>query len=352
MKQRIEYIDALRGFTMLLVVFVHIEIFSFAMIGNNSIISSIFQSFHMPLFFFVSGFLAYKHETCIGGGKQLITNSLRKIKVLIIPTFILGLLFTYTILHKNLYNFIYNDAKYGYWFTLVLLQMFLLYYFICYITRKYTIKGNFKPFIFLMIITSIIINLALSPIRRLPILESWCNITSFVYTCTYFIYFVFGIVASIYREKLIKALNNKYITAITIITFFTLSYFKFTVLEYNSFVIEKLYTRAIPIILGISGILLVFNFFRTYQESFTKETKLGKGLQYIGKRTLDIYLLHYFLLPTLPIVGTFLKESPNMLIELVCGLTLAIIITVLCLIISNILRTSKFLGHYMFGAKN
>lgn len=62
MAQRIGYIDALRGFTMLLVVFSHIETFCYNIPFNESILSSLFITFRMPMFFFISGYIAYKKE--------------------------------------------------------------------------------------------------------------------------------------------------------------------------------------------------------------------------------------------------------------------------------------------------
>ena len=62
MTQRIGYIDALRGFTMLLVVFSHIETFCYDIPFNESILSSLFITFRMPMFFFISGYIAYKKE--------------------------------------------------------------------------------------------------------------------------------------------------------------------------------------------------------------------------------------------------------------------------------------------------
>lgn len=53
---RIEYIDAMRGFTMLLVVCSHVETF---MVGSPlKSINALLGEFQMPLFFFVSGFVA------------------------------------------------------------------------------------------------------------------------------------------------------------------------------------------------------------------------------------------------------------------------------------------------------
>ena len=58
--KRIGYIDALRGFTMLLVVFAHVELFCLDIHMEESLIGSIFITFRMPMFFFISGFIAYK----------------------------------------------------------------------------------------------------------------------------------------------------------------------------------------------------------------------------------------------------------------------------------------------------
>ena len=60
MKQRLEWLDALRGFTMLMVVTNHVYGFGFATNTKYSMFMSLCLLFRMPLFFFISGFLAYK----------------------------------------------------------------------------------------------------------------------------------------------------------------------------------------------------------------------------------------------------------------------------------------------------
>lgn len=59
-KKRIEYLDAMRGFCMILVVYGHLA--SVADIPNL-FGGSIFATFRMPLFFFLSGFLCYSSFT-------------------------------------------------------------------------------------------------------------------------------------------------------------------------------------------------------------------------------------------------------------------------------------------------
>ena len=59
-KTRLGWLDALRGFTMLLVVTNHVALKSFGMQIKWSAAIQFFLLFRMPLFFFISGFLAYK----------------------------------------------------------------------------------------------------------------------------------------------------------------------------------------------------------------------------------------------------------------------------------------------------
>lgn len=113
----------------------------------------------------------------------------------------------------------------------------------------------------------------------------------------------------------------------------------------------RIFSYIFPHICNYSGLLIVFAFFRKYQASFTSSTRLGASLQYIGRRTLDIYLLHYFFIPSLSCFGEFFRNTPNMLLELVSGLIFSLLIAGLCLLISNIIRISDLLGHYLFGAK-
>ena len=62
MKQRLEWLDAMRGFTMILVVAYHVAQSGFMESEKISASLPFLVLFRMPLFFFVSGFLAYKEK--------------------------------------------------------------------------------------------------------------------------------------------------------------------------------------------------------------------------------------------------------------------------------------------------
>ena len=62
-KNRIEYIDAMRGFTMILVVYAHVVFFSFGIDSSYPSFNQFFMLMRMPLFFFISGFIFYRETT-------------------------------------------------------------------------------------------------------------------------------------------------------------------------------------------------------------------------------------------------------------------------------------------------
>ena len=141
--KRIEWIDALRGFTMLLVVYSHVEVLGMDIPAHISGLNSLVTLFRMPLFFFISGFVAYRiNDTW--DFKSYNAKMLKKLRVQIIPMIFFGIIYTTTLyaLNNNLSPsesivvFFNHDKKLGYWFTEALLLMFIIYYSISFLLRK------------------------------------------------------------------------------------------------------------------------------------------------------------------------------------------------------------------------
>jgi fucose 4-O-acetylase-like acetyltransferase len=86
MSHRIGYIDAMRGLTMILVVYSHIQFYAYGMILSHSF-NSFFILFRMPLFFFISGWVLYK-KTRIWDKKTMLSFLSNKFKVQIVSTLI------------------------------------------------------------------------------------------------------------------------------------------------------------------------------------------------------------------------------------------------------------------------
>lgn len=339
---RIEYIDALRGFTMLLVVLGHIEIFSFA--EQTFLYTPYYKLFRMPLFFFISGYIAFRSNK-IWDTHTYLSESLKKLRIQLIPTLLLGLTFTYLFHHGNIQTFILDVSKNGYWFTLALLNMFIVYYTSNYILYKTKKTNNNKAF-FIAIAGSVIIVylLKIASVYN-EYVHSFMNITCFYYLPFYFPHFVFGVLASKYKPTFEKIIDNSYFMAGVLILFSSVLIFRQSMIE--NIIGGKEISACI---VSFTGIIIVYNFFRKYQASFSSSTKLGSTLQYIGRRTLDIYLLHTFFLPYVPKIHHLFGTSPNLVLELT-GFLLAFLVIGVCLIVSNIIRLSDFLGYWLFGVK-
>ena len=123
-KQRIAYIDAMRGFTMILVVYSHVCHFCLcdSLLGFNAT----FFLFRLPCFFFISGWLF--EPVCHHPFRQMVR---KKFMVQIVPTFIFLLLLAPPpeFFHQL------GALKGGYWFTFVLFEFFILYMVIVRLRR-------------------------------------------------------------------------------------------------------------------------------------------------------------------------------------------------------------------------
>lgn len=341
--KRLEYIDALRGFTMILVVLAHIINFGYHITDSTmeemETFNNLFVRFRMPLFFFISGFVLYKSDRIWDKATRR-TFLKKKFMVQIIPTFVFFFLFCF--LHGGEYVDRLGEMKAGYWFTIALFEFFVLYV----ISYKLTTGGGKRDI--LLIGTAILLYLVGSAYRFYQLRYEGIWLLDFVGIIhwRFYFFFVFGTLVKKYFEVFCRWMDNQHISATIIVAMIiihvVLSHF-FPIHTYNT--ITFLFQ-------GTLGIIIVFTFFRRYQDSFNSSTFIGKWLQYIGRRTLDIYLLHYFFLPRhLEYVGLKFLQHTNPVIELFLSLFLALLVIIVCLVASNIIRLSPFLGHYLFGVK-
>ena len=353
MKQRLEWLDALRGFTMLLVVTNHVYDMSFVTNPKNSMFMSLCLLFRMPLFFFISGFLAYRPTFTwkLGETGSLI---LKKFRVQVIPTLVFMTAFI-ALSRKPFWEFMEmawtNSLKAGYWFTLVLLEMFLIYYAVCLVTSR--LERRFPNITIWILLLTWTISLGAYITLYLPgitswRLESWACITSITEVARYFQFFLLGNLCHRYWPQVQRLLDSPWFFPLLIaIAFLGAS-------DYLRWHNLRLYWANLPRTLAMYALVMItVAFFRHYKDWFSKQTRTGATLQYIGVRTLDVYLIHYFYLPVLPAVGKWFKANPhNFILEGTSALALALLIVAFCLLTSNILRVSPFLKKWLFGRES
>ena len=340
-KQRIGYIDAIRGFTMLLVVFSHIETFCYHINFDQSILSSLFITFRMPMFFFISGYIAYKKETWdFNTYKKKLT---RKALIQIIPTLVFFHLY-FTICHDAPINYFITEGPLGFWFTIVLFEMYFIYYSILLLCRNND-KVNNTILIIIAILGQLIYIGGIGhyyDLGKYPLL-------SLINLSRYISYFILGHFCRKYSSIFQRLISNDKIKTILIISFITLF-----ILEWKKYLLPDfsiLHVINYEIFIRWIGLLMVFAIFYHYRTTFDQDSIISKPIRFIGRHTLDIYLLHYFLLPELSFMKEWLINNQNIAGKLVITLLFSLIIIAICLLISYIIRSSQFLGHTLWGAK-
>ncbi len=95
-----------------------------------------------------------------------------------------------------------------------------------------------------------------------------------------------------------------------------------------------------------SGLFVVLAIFYKLRDRFARGGAVSRTLQFVGRRTLDIYLLHYFFISA----GMPLSDHPDPIVRTAVIAGYALLIVAGCLVVSRIVRISDLLGHYLFGA--
>ena len=341
-QHRIGYIDALRGLAMILVVYFHIAAYGFGSyeFGYNDII----ERFRMPTFFFISGWVFYKSSRI--WDKRTITGMIRKkFMVQIIPTAVFMLL--YLVMFNLLDVSSFGSDKKGYWYTFVLFEYFVLYILAeALLNRQDSTKGEMRVLAVMLILSVSAFYYAKYYTRYAEELGIWKDFLGFLsfVKIRHIIFFWFGTFVRRHFDQFIRLTDNRYVTAILIALFTAIIVWPALLstegIEYITYLVA-----------GLSGTIICFTFFRIHERHFSQETWYGRGLQLIGRRTLDIYLIHYFVLPyNLVQPDTWLPYHHNTLFVLM-ALILAIWVVVISLLISSILRISPLLAKYLFGTK-
>ena len=331
--ERIGYIDALRGFTMFLVVFMHVGDWCFN--PPEGSFHDIFKLVRMPMFFLISGFVLYKAGV-VWNTQHLVKFFKKKIPVQLISP----LVFYIVYLHVNkigLIDGLFDGPKHGYWFTFVLFEYFVFYAIVRFFVR------NWWGDVILVILGICMYPFSWPAIKdALPISNDILDFFSFQHW-HYFIFFVLGTLTRKYFDTVQRWLDSKWLLACCILFFF---------LEIPFFDLLHIDGNIMGFPMSLTGLVILFSFFRQKQRLFSHETRVGRVFQYVGRRTLDIYLIHYFLVPVnMHDVVTVFQDHSMPIIEGSVSCVIAMLIIAMSLLIGNIIRLSPFLAHWVFGAK-
>lgn len=331
--KRIQYIDAMRGFTMILVVFSHICHFCF---GDSTMgFNRIFFLFRLPCFFFISGWLFQPVAL-----RSFRPNVRHKAMVQLVPTFIFLLLLAPP---PEFFRQL-GTLKGGYWFTFVLFEFFMLYMLSVRCCRRW---GALLAL--LISIGSFCLASWQHHLQTLASGNVWIQgivLVAGVFSISlwrYYLFFYIGTYVRSHFDEFVRLTSRPLVIVVVTVGFFGIAvtdHPSSPVLEYLRFNVG-----------GILGMTMVFTAFRLSDE-LLQRVRLSRPLQYVGTRTLDIYLLHYFFLPLfLSAYASRLFAYHSQLLEFLVAMSFALTVVIISLLASYVIRLSPFLGHYLFGVK-
>lgn len=330
--KRVEYVDAMRGFTMILVIYSHICHFCFgdSLLGYNGI----FFLFRLPCFFMLSGWLFEPVAQ-----RPFIANVRHKFMVQIVPTFIFLLLLAPPpeFFHQL------GAVKGGYWFTFVLFEFFILYMIIVRISTRWSVLMALA-----IALGSFVYARNYDSLKSMA--EGWqlhvINGLGFasVTLWRFFLFFYIGAWMRRHFEAFIHWTSKPVVIIIITVVFFAIAS--------TPHIDNMCYEMGRFYIGGITGMWMVFTIFRL-SASWLQRLHLSSPLQYVGRRTLDIYLLHYFFLPRfLMAYSPQLHANHDSMHEFLVIMLIALIVLLMSLFVSYILCLSPFLAKYLFGKTN
>ncbi len=294
---RLPYFDYLRGIAILAVVLIHVRNmyerympvndFSFLYITNNVL------RFAIPFFLICSGILLNPNFK-VGEGTFAFYS--KKILRIFIPYTLLtlGVALYFDRLDIFWGLLLTGEASPPYYFMLVLLQCYLLYPLL---VRYKNNKNELLMFSFLLSVFSLF-----SPM-------TW----HFAGTPTIFPYLFFFVYGFVKRNDFLNYKNNprELIGWLCITALYVLVVFAKPALFYNS-----------QFFYGVA----LFNILFYFRERLTKSKILEKTLVYLGKNSLWIYLLHFFVLQA--IVVNFQTITKNYYVDFFVFFVLAVTATV------------------------
>ena len=346
--QRFHYIDTMRGFTMFLVVYYHVLVYTFGRGIATWSVNDIFVTFRMPLFFFLSGFLMYKANR-FKEASSLCFFLQKKAKVQLFPTLVFSFLFA-LLLSVSYKSLLLDRFKNGYWFTYTLFFYFIIYAIGDFFVSKCT-KGTVKIIIGSIIAATIFAYAKYSVTPSCPWFNSTVSNLIGIPNFQFFIFFFFGALVRARFKFVEKLLDQEKFTTTVIVGFILLQLvlqLPFSKQWFFTNGAHPVYTL-LQSFTGFVGIAAVFIFFRK-NEALISSSRVGIFFKYIGVRTLDIYLIHNILVFTnMHFVGAFLTKHFSFVNELVMGGIVTLLIIGLCLLISQFIRCSDTLAKLLFG---
>ena len=301
--QRETYLDIIKGIAMLLVVMQYVG-------GRIDTGITFICKTDVPLFFIVSGYLAYK--TSINYRDGLI----KKIKRILVP-FVAASVFAIFYYGISAQEFMFNIAKCGYWFLECLFIIFVLFYLL----HKFISLFPTKYGTYALITSTIFIELLLLALSKYGP-EAIDNVVGFSYLSRYFPCFMAG---TIIRKCSVKQIGKTTGSVLLVVTCV-------------AFTLNSINTN-VSFLLHVTGYVCAALFLFYFIKCIENEIPLSIRNLFcmIGRNSLSIYIMHFYFVQYLTLSTGYFA------IDFAIILGIALIVIFLSIIVQKILLKMTYL---------
>jgi len=342
MKNRLVYIDAIRGLAILLMVMGHAIAWSYedwnvicmfnqsqpSNIMAGGFVWQVIYSFHMALFFMVSGYLS---------GESVITkdNMLKNLKSKSLRLFLPYLVTGYIL-------YAMSHTWEGYWFLLSLYEMSLLWIMINPILNKINKNRLFVADLIFLSVIYILLRLLTFSLATMSIGNA--NLGIFI---KYYLPFCLGVLMKrhLFIEKLIKKRCCFSFCLLLYVVLFSTRYLTTYPIIYK--VVEK-----VDFFTSLLALLACSMMFHIFMNGINK--KLESFFAYLGRLSMPIYILHNRFVLQFSFVGGFILQQKvwtSITFQLVNSLVLSAIAIFLCILVYKFISHSRLFCFLLFGEK-
>lgn len=307
-RERFGYLDILKGLAIFLVVLQHVA-------GGYDRLCAFIVNCNIPIFFIVSGFLAYKENMAVNAFLQ------KKALYVFVP-FTLSLVCFAIIKAVSIVGLVFDIGKGGYWFLLALFEIFILYVFQYYMSRNKTVV--------LFSLSIIIECLLLACAYVLPDnINNLCGIS-------YLAWFYPCFMAGIFIRKMDILSISKYLSTILFALFV------------GCFLYEGTSNVIIFMIRAVGYFCCaVYLFFLVRTIDSSVPPRVSNMLKLWGRNSLSIYILHFYFIVT---IGDLL-HTPYAVVNLIEGTIISVVIIYVSLLLSEIISVNNLIGKILLGKK-
>jgi len=325
-KERLGYIDLLKGVAISLMVMAHILL---GLKCNDQTVSDFIYTFHMPLFMFMSGYVFDLKRKCIFGGVEFINIVKKRFLALIVPG-TLWMLIEYTSTGELSFP----------WFLRTLFEIVVVVYLMMWLT------SNVKANVWINIIALVFLYVILYVIKHLIERTAMDYVVNMARLQIFYPYFAFGY---LFRRYEWETLIEKYhIYTVALLLFVSSMSLKNVMPDIHDVEAVCRY------ICAASGIMVFYHFARTLEEN----SSIVKVFKYLGLYSINIYLLSALFQPEMQWIGEILNSSnvereilnrSSVAVQIIAGSILTTYCIAMCISVTKIIERSKLLNKLLFG---